>query len=83
VTITPVAASASSVPLLASNSARVAAQVYNQSPAVMYITTTATATKASAPIPIQPYKKWKTTIYSGALHAIWDYASGQALVTEI
>jgi hypothetical protein len=49
----------------------------------MYITTTATATKASAPIPIQPYKKWKTTIYSGALHAIWDYASGQALVTEI
>lgn len=81
---TTVAASASSVTLLAANSARYGATVFNDSTSVLYLKLGATASNTSYTVKMDagdyfecPYE------YTGIIDGIWVSATGNARITEI
>lgn len=80
-----VASSATSVQLLAANSARKHVTIYNDSIQPMRIKYGQTASSASYSYRIQPGGTWEMPpiIYTGRIDAIWDAADGNARVTEL
>jgi hypothetical protein len=80
-----VTASASNVTLLASNSARRMAMIYNDSTSILYVKLGATASSTSYTIQMQPYAYYELPIpvYTGIIDGIWVAANGSARVTEI
>lgn len=84
-TLTNVAASASSVQLLASNSSREGASFYNDSNSNCYVKLGTTASTSSFAIKMEPKSYFYLTvpIYTGPIDAIWDTANGNMRVTEL
>lgn len=86
-TITSVTAAAVSTTILASNASRKAASVYNDSTAILYLSTSATAastTVYSVQVPPGGYFELPNTrLYTGQLTGIWSAANGAARVTEM
>lgn len=80
-----VAASATSVTLLASNANRKQATIYNDSTVALYAKFGATASATSFTVKIfgNGYYELPFPVYSGVIDGIWDSASGSARVTEV
>lgn len=81
-----VASSASSVTILAANTARKGAIIYNDSTQVLYLDLTggtASNSSYSVQVPSQGYFEVPgPSIYTGAITGIWAAANGNARVTE-
>lgn len=84
-TLTNVSASASSVQLLASNSARQMALFQNESNAGLYLKfgTTASATSYTVFIPKNSYYELPLPLYTGRIDGIWESATGTVRITEM
>jgi len=85
VSVTSVASSATSVSLIAANTARRGVSIQNTSTSILYILVgggTATATTAhSVQIPSNGY--WEAPYgFTGAVSGIWASANGSANITE-
>ena len=77
-----VAASASSVEVLAANANRISATIRNDSSAVMYLSMGGTAS-SSSPIRLGSQDIYELSArYAGAISAIWESATGNARVLE-
>lgn len=83
--LSSVAASATSVPLLAANPDRASASVYNESTSVLYLAlaATASATAYTVAIPASGYYELVAPAYTGAISGIWASANGNARITEV
>ena len=82
--VTSVAASATSVTVLASNANRLAATVFNDSTALLYLKLGATASSTSHTVQIQPNGYYEVPgLYTGIIDGIWASATGNARVTEL
>jgi Glycosyl hydrolases family 16 len=84
-TLTNVAASASSVTLLAANANRKQAIFYNDSSANLYLGYTASAvsvTSYTIRIPASGYYEIPWPVYTGQVNGIWDSAIGNLRITE-
>src|SRR5438067_7512120 len=85
-TLTSVAASATTVALLAANNARKGVIVTNDSTAIMYLAYAATASTTAYTVPIAGGGYWEmppVPLYRGALSAVWSSATGSARLTEL
>lgn len=79
-----VVSSASNVTLLASNSSRRGATVFNDSTAVLYLKLGATATTSSYTVQVPSNGYYEVPFnYSGIIDGIWSAANGNARVTEL
>ena len=79
-----VAASATSVSILASNTGRMGATVYNDSTAFLYLKLGATASTTSFTIRMASQSYYEVPFdYTGAIDGIWASANGNARVTEL
>lgn len=82
-TQTSVSASATTVTVLAANSSRVGAAVYNDSTALLYLKCGATASSTSHTVQIVAGGYWEAPYgYTGIIDGIWASATGSARVTE-
>lgn len=87
-TVTTVAASASSVTLLAANNARKGATITNDSSAVLYVKFGATASTSSYTVTLAgsgaaPFSYYEVPFgYVGIIDGIWASATGNARITE-
>ena len=78
-----VAASATSVSLLAGNAARAGFSVWNSSTAILYLDYDAAATAADYAVRIDPGGYFESPVaFTGQVSAIWSAANGSALVRE-
>jgi hypothetical protein len=78
-----VAASATNVTVLAANSDRMGASVYNDGSAILYLKLAATASLTSFAIAIGPGGYYEVPFgYRGIIDGIWDVAIGSARVVE-
>jgi hypothetical protein len=84
-TLSNVAASATNVTLLSSNSSRLGAMVFNDSSATLSLKFGATATSTSFTVQVPPggYFEFPQPIYTGIVDGIWDSATGNARLTEM
>lgn len=83
-TATNVSGSASSVTVLAANSLRVGATIYNDSAAILYLKMGATASATSFAVKVAPDGYYEVPAgYTGILDGIWSSATGSARVTEL
>ena len=83
-TLTNVASSATSVTVLAANTARLGATVMNDSSAVLYLKMGATASVTSYTVKIGAGGYYEVPFgFSGILDGIWSSAAGSARVTEL
>lgn len=87
VTFASVASSATAVTLLAANTSRKAAMVFNDSTAVLYLaefpTATATASASNYTVQVAPGGFYSISPeYNGLVQGIWASANGFARVTE-
>lgn len=84
-TLSNVNGSASSVSLLASNSARRAATFFNDSTATLYLKfgATASTTSYTVQIPTLGYYEVPQPAYTGAIDGIWSAANGAVRISEI
>lgn len=83
-TLANVAGSATSVTVLASNTARLGATIYNDSTAILYLKLGATASSTSFTVKMQPDDYYEVPAgYTGIIDGIWTSATGSARVTEI
>jgi hypothetical protein len=81
---TSVASSASNVMLLATNTNRLGASVFNDSNSIVYIKLGATASLTSYAIKLYPSSYWEVpSNYVGQIDAIWANANGNARITEL
>lgn len=79
-----VAGSATSVSLLASNTSRLGATIYNDSTALLYLKLGATASTTSYSLQIAPYGYYEIPYaYTGAIDGIWSSATGNARISEL
>jgi hypothetical protein len=83
-TMTSVSAAISSTTLLASNTNRVLAAIYNNSSNILYVGVSATAVTTSLyTIRIMPNSYWELPLdYTGQINGIWSATGGSANVTE-
>jgi len=81
--VTSVAASASSVTLLSTNSGRLGATIYNDSQATVYIKFGTTASTTSFNISLGKDEYAEINTYTGRIDAIWTSATGSARITEL
>ena len=86
--LSTVVSSASSVLILAANSLRAGAAVFNDSTQVLYLalsTTTASTTAYTVQIAAGGYYELPNqgAIYTGRINGIWASANGNARVTEL
>ncbi len=82
--ITSVAGSATSVTLLALNTARRGATIYNDSTALLYLKLGATASTSSFTVKIVADGYYEVPFgYSGVIDGIWASATGNARITEV
>lgn len=85
-TLSNVAGSASNVTLLAANSSRRGAIIFNDSTAALYIKFGSTASTSSFTYKVFPAGTWEMSpgiVYTGIIDGIWDSATGNARVTEL
>lgn len=83
-TLSNVASSATSVTLLASNTARISATIYNDSTQVCYVKFGATASATSFTVPLATNTYYEVPGgYTGIIDGIWVSANGNARVTEL
>lgn len=85
-TVTSVAGNASNVTLLASNTSRKGAVIFNDSSAILYVKFGATATTSSFTYRVNPYQTLEIKgemLYTGRIDGIWASATGNARVTEL
>ncbi len=79
-----VAGSATNVTLLASNSTRLGATIYNDSSALLYIKLGTTASATDFTIKLFPMSYWEVPFgYTGEIDGIWASATGFARVDEL
>lgn len=89
-TLGNVTASASSVTLMAANTARIGGTIVNESSAICYVKFGATASATSYTVALGPSDYYELPIsagqssgvYTGVIDAIWAAANGAARVTE-
>jgi hypothetical protein len=83
--VTSVASSATNVTLLASNSNRVSAMIYNDSNQRLYIKFGATASTTSFTVQIAAggYYEFPMPIWRGRVDGLWASANGAARITEL
>lgn len=85
-TLANVAASASSVTLIASNASRLGFIIFNDSTATLYVKFGSTASLTSFTYKVDPYGTLEmlgSRIYTGIVTGIWDSATGNARNTEL
>lgn len=85
-TLSNVASSASSVTVLALNTSRLGAMIFNDSTATLYLKFGATASATSYTVQIPPngyYELPTPHLYTGIMDGIWSAANGNARVTEL
>lgn len=83
-TLSSVASSATSVTLLAANTARRGATVYNDSTAVLYLKLGATASATSFTVQLGAGDYYEVPgRYAGIIDGIWASANGNARITEL
>lgn len=83
-TLTNVASSATSVTLLASNTARIGAQIYNDSTQICFVKFGTTASSTSFTVALASAVYYEVPAgYTGRIDGIWVSANGNARVTEI
>lgn len=79
-----VAGSASSVTLLAANSDRLGATIYNDSTAALYVKLGATASTSSFTVKMASDGYFEVPYgYTGVIDGIWASATGNARITEV
>ena len=74
-----------STTILASNTARVGASIFNDSTAVLYLSRGATCATTNYSVQVQPggfYELPETNVYTGVITGVWASAVGNARVTE-
>jgi len=82
-TLSNVASSASSVPLLSADKRRVSFYIYNASTQVLYIKFGATASATSYTHQLAANTGWTPPYpYNGRVDGIWASANGNARITE-
>lgn len=84
--LTNVTSSASSVTVLAANTSRKQATIYNESTSVLYLklnSVAASATSYTVQIAPSGYYELPSPVYTGLITGIWASANGFARVTEI
>jgi hypothetical protein len=82
--LTTVASAITSTTILAANSNRKDAKIYNNSTARLYLAFAATATVAAFTILLEAGGTYEMSIlYTGLISGIWSAANGSALVTEL
>lgn len=83
-TLANVASSATNVTLLAANTARLGATIFNDSTQVLYVKfgATASATSYTVQIAAGGYYEVPQPVFTGKLDGIWASANGNARVTE-
>lgn len=84
-TLSNVSSSATSVTLVAANTARRGAVIYNDSTAALYVKFGATASATSFTYYVAPgqHLELPTVTYTGVIDGIWASANGSARVTEL
>jgi hypothetical protein len=83
-TATTVAASATSVTLVAENTNRVGVTITNDSVAVLYLKLGVTASTTSYTVQLQRYDYYEVPYgYRGRIDGIWSAATGNARITEL
>lgn len=83
-TLANVASSATSVTILAANTARKGAMIYNDSTQVLYLKFGATASATSFTVPLATNTYYEVPGgYTGIIDGIWVSANGNARVTEL
>lgn len=83
-TLTNVSGSASSVTVLAANTSRIGATVYNDSTSVLYLKLGATASTTSFTVKLQADDYYEVPFgYTQIIDGIWASATGSARVTEL
>jgi hypothetical protein len=85
-TLSNVAASATTVSILASNASRKGAIIQNDSSSAMYLAYAATASTTAYTVKIPANTGFEmpiTPVYTGAMSAVWDTATGSARITEL
>ena len=81
---TSVAASVSSVTLLAANGTRLGATIYNDSMALLYVKLGTTASTSSFEVKLFPLSYYEVPYgYTGQIDGIWSNASGFARIGEL
>lgn len=79
-----VAGSASNVTLLASNTARLGATIYNDSTAILYVKFGATASTTSFTVKMVADSYYEVPFgYYGIIDGVWASATGSARITEV
>lgn len=79
-----VSSSATNVTILASNTARRGATVYNDSTQILYLKLAATASATSFTVKMQPDAYFEVPFgYTGIIDGIWASANGSARVVEV
>lgn len=83
--ITSVAASVTSVPLLALNANRKMVTIYNDSTSEMFLAlgSAASTTNFTVRLKTNDYYELPLPIYLGSVNAVWDTATGNARITEL
>lgn len=82
-TLSNVAASATSVTVLASNAARLGATILNDSASVVFLKYGTTASATSFAVRLGPWETLEIDQYTGRIDGIWTTATGSARVTEL
>jgi hypothetical protein len=81
--VTSVTANTASVTLLAANSSRKGAVIFNNSQDVLFAKCGATASSSSFTAKLFPGDTWEVPFgYTGIIDGIWLAASGTAVITE-
>lgn len=83
-TLSNVAASATSVTVLAANTSRMGVIIVNDSTAILYLKFGTTASTTSFTYKLNPGDTWEMAapVHTGVLDGIWSSATGSARVTE-
>lgn len=83
-TLSNVSGSATNVTILASNTSRLGAVVYNDSTAILYLKFGSTASTTSFTYKMQPDATVEVPFgYTGVIEGLWSSATGSARVTEL
>lgn len=85
-TLSNVSSSASSVTILAANTARLQAMIFNDSTSVLYLKFGTTASSSSYTVQLASNAYYELNIpnvYTGKIDGIWASANGNARVTEL
>lgn len=85
-TLSNAAASATTVSILASNASRKGAIIQNDSSSAMYLAYAASASTTAYTVKVPANTGFEmpiTPVYTGAMSAIWDTATGSARITEL